>query len=323
MPIDIKKKFTRMLAFSALCGVFIPTWAWAEPDDAPAVPTSRVQLTEEQYLEFWQPSPAPGATYLPRDSAGGGGSLSATVYFRPLRDDNTPRQLQPFLQRASTFWLQGRGSTMDNMYSGADQPGGAVLRKQLGVSMAVDAYVRDFFVISAALGANFLWIDQTQPGQAPTQDRLIELLPVSVGVGMRTGDTRFDVSYQIVPVALRSAATLMQGSQVAAAVRTVLKRRVDLSLRAALLDQGAAITAGIGLFPTRDFGVFGSVFIGHGRMDTALGSLEVSDRIAGRVGISYWLARTLGASLSYAPTFISATGNLMDHVFALTLDSRL
>lgn len=322
MPLTIQTLFSRMLMCGVLGGACLPAEAWAESGDAPATPTSRLQLSEEQYFEYRTFSP-PGVPDQTGSSVGGGTNLSATIYFHPLRDDGTPRALQPFLQRASTFWLQARGSVTDHMSSIADQSSGEHLTKQLGAGLAADVYVRDFLILSASLGVNFHIWSVAQPGQVSTNEVLVELLPVSIGVGLRTGDTRFDVAYQVAPVTLLPPASVLAGSQLSAAVRTVLKQRVEISFRCALLDQGGAATAGFRLFPTRDFGIFGSVSYGHGRLDPSLGFQTVADRLSGRLGVSYWAARTLGVLLSYLPTWDSDGGSMMTHVVALTLDSRL
>ena len=107
---------------------------------AAEVATSRLQLTLD--TSFFVESYATSTT--PANNAPGGNFGGAfEIFFHPLRDDDAPYALQPFLQRASTFTVSGSGG-------GTSFPRG---KREVGdLNLAIDGYLHRNVALFAEFG---------------------------------------------------------------------------------------------------------------------------------------------------------------------------
>lgn len=113
------------------------------------------------------------------------GSATGSRYLSPLRDDNTHRALQAFLQRASwvSVGLLFGGWTTDNPYGSSD------LNTTYALATAsADVYLMDAFAVTGSLGYGAQQSDFDS-------DRYSERLSIALGAAVRFDNTRIDLTY--------------------------------------------------------------------------------------------------------------------------------
>lgn len=289
---------------------------------APMPQTSRAHLALTAFggfgLELTERPQIPFLGSVSQSIGSGGLILESDVYFRPLVEDDSPRLLQPFLQRASTFSLYAGGKSTRSTYyvngreSGHDQ----VSRGFAGVDLAV--YAARSFRVSGSLGFSVAG-GSFGSGLGTSSSPAFFAIPVDVGLGTRLGDTLIEVTYGL--QAMNDAKghwdiPFWGGAGVS--LRSVILRRHDLSLGVRGLSEGAAMGVRFASYPTQAFGGWIALNYRHQKYTKSLG---------GEIGISYFRWRRFGGQLSFLPTWSTSsssgeTASYFDGVFSLTLFSR-
>lgn len=285
-----------------------------EINDAVPPVTSRAQFhlgASAGYTAFYLPTeiqPADG------DSVSGSGELGATIFLRRLVDDGAPLMLQPFLQRVGGFSLSATGGGFTSQVTRA---GGVPFERRAAYGsggLGLDAYVRRFLAITANFAAQYSAVSDYTAYYPVNPSQTSLALYSALGVGLRFADTRIDLGYGVnlnsddngslqVPFWGGAMATL----------RTVIRQYVDLSLRLAVLDQGAAGGVSIALYPDNNLSLFVSLAYAHGILYA--NETTTRDRVLGSIGGTMWLSRRLAATLSYAPGWTNGITTSVDHIF--------
>jgi hypothetical protein len=210
-----------------------------------------------------------------------------------VRDDGTPRTLQPFLQRRSTLDLHLLGGGFDTRRD-AGEPRRVYY---YGAEVAVDAYLGAAFALTARTYYTHHRVNDTTSYAE-------ESFSQSIGIGVRFGDVRFDASYRFAPA-------LIDG-----AWRT--KNYLDLGFfgvfaghfRASggieIVEGGLFARVGLANYWGSSFGLYGWVRGGSGAI--YLGDSTVVTRFDGAVGASLWPGRRFGVSLDVGPELVGLSG---------------
>lgn len=323
---------------SAVGGLAVPAAAQAQSEAPPAVPapapaapsdevsdpvppqTSRVEFGVGGHAIYAVFYPPEDSQPLDGHAGSGGGYLAATVFLRRLVDDGTPLSLQPFLQRVGGVHVSAYGSG----YKSQLDRSGELLFEGRGASggggLSLDAYVRRFLALTASFSAQYATVSSytadSAAGLPMNTSGTTVAMSSALGVGLRVADTRIDLGYS---VALNSfdggAFTVPFWGGATAAVRTVIKQYVDLSLGVSVIDQGASGNVAFALYPDNNLSLFASVGYAHGILYTRVTTPQ--DRVFGSIGGSMWLSRRVAAILSYAPAWTGGSSATLDHLFKL------
>jgi len=217
-------------------------------------------------------------------------SMELIAFATPLRDDDSPYSLQPFMQREETFTLSLSGGRFDTA-----NPYGSVDRTEwfTAVDGAFDAYLAPWFAVFA--GASYGYfdlhdVDLAQTGHSFSGD---------VGVGFRLRDTRLGLS------------VAEQGDRIAGAFGpwrrnvtlsafTVIRRRVALTGTGTLVQGGQEGSFEVEVFPTKYAGLFATAFAG--RFEPYV-TPDVVTRYSGSAGFADWFDATLALVGQYSLTY--------------------
>jgi hypothetical protein len=250
--------------------------SWA---DAPV--ESRYQVNASFSGAWASISNVPGASVTQEEM-----SVELIGFRRPLRDDETPFSLQPFMQRESTLSLSvdiGRSQLADQ--SVYFYPTGFVAI----TGANVDAYLNQWFAViaSASYAYNELGGDVSQT---------VHVFSTGAGVGFRYRNTRLDLSAGEQVSRTSGAFGPRQGNVSLSAV-TVIKRRLSLDASGTLFDGGAHGFFEAGLYPSKWTGVIVSASATRSDLDAR--------QYTGSVGFSCWFDARSGLLAEY--TLIHAT----------------
>jgi hypothetical protein len=218
------------------------------------------------------------------------GDLQVTRYLAPVVDDDAPRSLQPFLQRASVLYADVGGSGFLTW-----NPGGGENRTdaQVGATLGLDIYVLRQLALTAAFGYGY---DVLQDFGV---DDATHSFSGSAGLGLRFGDVRIDASYTFFANDTNGSFAPLRWGEVNLAVFAVIDRVLTVRPWGELIQQGGGGGVDLGAYPTRNFGVFLSGFALHGQlyMDDTL-----VNRYGGSAGVSYWVAPRVRVGAYYQLT---------------------
>lgn len=209
-------------------------------------------------------APAPGY-FQGEETLAGRAGLGLTLYLRRIVDDDAPPSLQPFLQRATYFHLDGGGGGGQQTWSAA-QP--HVSFTQGWFDASISGYARGYLYGAAHVGVQYS--DNSGALYPVGGGPLVPLatttvvVPVDVDVGLRHGDLRLTVGWGIRPT--RVSATGSAGDfhvpfwgGLRADVAGVVKKRLWLSAGLGMLDNGVSVVGSAELYLRRRFGVLASV----------------------------------------------------------------
>jgi hypothetical protein len=275
--------------------VLVDTWALAEAAEGGEVVSQ-------------QPAPDPDATWeldttlsgnryalsndapsQPTDGTTLGLGFGLTRFLAPLRDDGAPYSLQPFLQRTSSWLVSIGGShfATRNPFGGPDRTDWSG-----SLSGSLDVYLKRWLAVTVGLGSGYSVLHDVGVDQSTTS------FSGSVGLGVRAGDTRVDVSYS--RQALDSAGSDSSRQFFEVSGFTAIARRFTLNPSATLISGGAEGDLSLEYFPTRELGIFGGALAGKGKLysDDA-----IPTRYAGWVGVAGWIDPAFGIVGRYQLTF--------------------
>ncbi|HVY48064.1 MAG TPA: hypothetical protein VHB21_19385 [Minicystis sp.] len=208
-------------------------------------------------------------------------------------DDDAPRTLQPFLQRASSVRASFAGGTLRTV--GPALGHGAFTDANLDGGAAFDLYVLRWLVLGASFDYQY---DVTTLRERGVHDaQTTNTLAPAGSVGVRFGDTRIDVIYRYRAPLVHGSVQFPQWGVLTAQVESVLaKRRLGLFVTASAFDSGAGLTADIEGFFTKDLSLYAG---GYGSADAHDDAGTPHDDYGGRAGVAVWVAPRLRLVAEY------------------------
>ena len=217
----------------------------------------------------------------------GSASVGPIVFLTPVVDNDAPRSLQPFLQRTSSVYgdvfgggfvtRHGNGAfTRTDSLVGADAGADVYLTRHLaltgGIRYAYDVLHDDVLVRK---GHSFSG---------------------SAGVGARIGDARIDASYGFGAYNFDGSFVKPGWGSVGLSAYLLLAESFAITLSGHVNDRGGGGGLNLGLYATKDFGVFAGF---SGATFTYTDSDVRSNRYNGSAGFSYWATPALRFYWSY------------------------
>lgn len=255
---------------------------------------SRIDVTGMLAHASLSPAPSPPLQFA---NLAGGGSVQARLYLRPVRDDGSSPSLQPFLQRATNFYISIRGDGFGSSYSVAGQT--LASRTYVGAEARLGAsvYVGPVAYVGARLGVAYTNLRDSE-GSPPNrmQETQTWFLPAMLEAGVRVADTLISLSYSL-PLRFnaRGRADLPSWGITELGLRTVLERCIDLTWSAWLLTEGAGVSGDVGYYASAKLGFTAGAYYRYGRL--YLDDSERRHDTGGGLGVSYWFSNRLGTSL--------------------------
>lgn len=224
---------------------------------------------------------------------GGHGAVSVMVHpLRPVRIDDTPRALRPFVQGVSSVGLTA-GASLEGLHDALN-----VQARLADLGVVADVTLPFGLVLGGAIGVR----DQRFNDDLGNGRNVVYPGWGYGLVGWRLGDARFDVSY-----APQGQSRWQYGErrhEVTLRARAVFDRRWDLALELERHDQSRenraqyGVTARVGWFPRRDLGVSLEGMVQSG----AYWSGSLDDEVSWGASLrgSWWPTETLGLDASWS-----------------------
>jgi hypothetical protein len=243
-------------------------------------------------------------------------SLNVIAFQTPLRDDDSPYSLQPFMQRENTFTLSlvaGRFDTA-NQFGGVDRT-----EWYSGLGVAVDAYLKRWFAVFARASYEYFELHDVDVSQ------VIHSFGAEAGVGFRHRETRIDLS--VVEGGSRTSGAFGSWRRsLTLSAFTVIKRRLSIAAAGNLLSGGQEGSFQVELFPTKATGVYAGASVG--RYEPYSDPIVVT-RYGGVAGFTGWLDATTALVGEYSltsetepPTQITNGYHQLSHTFSLQVFFR-
>ena len=230
-----------------------------------------------------------GANAFDGDSAGI--ELGFRLFRRPLLDDATPRDLQPFLERASFLRARLGGGSALAPWSGV---AGDPVTSAAELHVLVDGELYLSREIAVAAGSGYSVTGASSLGR--------HVVPFALEVALRPGDLRIGLGFSG-GYSLEAPPTPVTASGLSAALtaslRAVLLEHIDIAGRIAIGSVFAA-RVDIGWYPSRTLGLVvnaGGTSAPRGAQTLDLG-----------VGMSWWYGGGNNMTLGWSPGWSSADG---------------
>jgi hypothetical protein len=305
---------------------------WVLPPEPPGLPPPPAVLPPPRADARWQldatlsgdvysihPSQAPTSD---SDASGkrAAGSLELTRFLTPVVDDDAPRSLQPFLQRAGALSVSIGGSGFDTQY-----PFNALSAQNdrtdahFGTSLGLDVYVTRVFALTAGLGYGYDVLHDPSLFTPQTSHSF----SAGAGFGLRGGDTRFDLAYAFSATSVNGTFAPLRWGTLEGTLYTVFDRRFSLGLWGLGLQSGGGGGLDLGFYTTKDFGVFLGGLGEHGELYQ---DSLVLNRYSGYAGASYWVVPQVRLSGYYTFTANDVPGQVGPDVMtsgSLELDHQI
>jgi hypothetical protein len=254
-----------------------------------------VTLLGAGYLIQYAPSaPIPGAL-----GGRGYGSFEVSRYLSPLVDDDAPRSLQPFLQRASHVSALVAGSGFVTLFPGSSVgPGGKRSDEVLAFGVGADVYVTRWLALTGLLGHSLDALHDDVAGV----DQTGHSFSASAGFGLRAGDVRFDAAYTFGASLGDAGWAKLRWGSFQGTLTAVINRRFALVPWGRALQGGGGGGIGVDVYPTQNLGVHASGYGERGELYSASDTIE--NRYSGRAGLSYWLTPRVRLAAFYQFTLL-------------------
>jgi hypothetical protein len=243
---------------------------------------------------------------------GGGVGLDATLFLRPVIDDEAAPPLQPFLQRRPRLHFDLGGSFISVKPTPLISPQASSLTNGPGsmgtfsTAVSGEGYLGPWFYLSGGVELGYTVRQSpalvlTSVPTPPSQNYSELVLHPWLSLGVRWDDLLLFAGWG--PTAVRfndySAQVPFWGSAFVGG-HAVVRRFVELGVRLDVLDQGALVQAWVNVWLYRRLGLGFALQGGHGAF---VDSSTVFDRAGGEISLSYWIKPRVGLSLAYAPSW--------------------
>ena len=288
---------SRLLLAAIFC--LLPAVGFAQTPASPPTPNNppavRSRFDIQGKIRHFELSPDSRGLQL--QHLGGGGGLSAQVFLRPLRHDDSSPSLQPFLQRASSLYITAEGDGAGSSYR---QQGQTVLNRTYAAATAglgAEIYAGRFLYLGAEVGMAYVYLRDTDRQTPPaTLAARTWFVPASVSVGLRFSDLLFSIGYSVtVRLREQERADLPSWGVVHLALRTVLNRYIDLGCAATLINGGAGLAIATGTYITPQTGLLASLSYRRGILFD--GDSDARHQLGARLGLVYWFSSRIGTVL--------------------------
>jgi hypothetical protein len=248
-----------------------------------------------------------------------------SLFFDRVVDDYAAPTLQPYQQRVASFGLSGSGYGYGfDFGSGArpvDRSGGS-----LGVGM--DGYFGPHKALYA--GASFSFTYVTEHARDVSNDTSRLTLPLSLTFGVRFGDLRVRAAWTIEPGRQNAGPFVIPFyGNVSLHAYAVVRRRLELTGSAYLLDGGGSGSADVTLWLARRFGLDFGANGGHESVSANVYTTGFTQDFAGgSARFTSWLTPRFALYCTYAPEWrqYASPGNTtseVDHYLTIGLIGRL
>jgi hypothetical protein len=244
------------------------------------------------YYSIHQTTPAP-------DESGGRGvgTVEISRYLAPILDDDAPRSLQPFLQRASRVYLGLTGAGFVTQLPGpsAFVQSGTRSDANIGVGVGVDIYLTPVVALTAALG----YANDALHDDFAMLDQHTNAFSAGAGFGIRIRDVRIDVQYAFQALDVDGTWAPLRWGTLQGNAFMVFDRRVSLNLWGRGIEHGGEGGLDLGVYATQDLGFFVG---GYGERGYLFASDMLANRYQAYGGLSYWFSARARLGLQYAFT---------------------
>ena len=241
---------------------------------------------------------------LPQSQTGGfqeGANLSFTQYLAPLRDDGSPYSLRSFLQRTSALSLSlGVG------HFATHNPFGAPDRTDTSGSVGggLNIYLKRWLAVTGSVGYEYDTLHDVGVEQGT------HAVSGSAGLGLRAGDLRLDVSYDISSYHQSGAwGPIRRGLDISG--YGVFARRLAVGFGAERIAGGSGGSVNGEYFPSPDLGLFvtgGAVRGNLYRGDQIVTRYAATGGIAGWVDPSTGMVARYSRTIEHAPPMVDGSG---------------
>jgi hypothetical protein len=243
----------------------------------------------------------------------GGTGLRLTIFVpRPVVDDDAPRSLQPFLQRAGRVWMGAAGGGFHWDYDGY----GIVHRVRSGAGAAgFDVYAHPFVALTGSF---------TVSGSHSDADVLFPAMDLlglqgTIGLGIRWQDVRFDLEYRLSESRAGTQWSTPHYGNVSLSAFIAVQRHLTISLMVETVYRGAQTWAAVTKYLGKDL----SLFLGIGGGQSGAGFSKPRNSAHGEVGFTGWRSRHFAVTVSYSLAWTADhQHDDLSHVLALTFSSR-
>ena len=248
-------------------------------------------------------------------AVGGQGSFGLTLFGRRIVDDDAPPSLQPYLQRAAQLHVDGGGGGLSFSRDASSSLAGNT-RTTGFADLNASGYLERFY---AYLGIGAHYLSQSS-GQFTSLT-----LPIDVAAGVRFGDARLLLGYDITPARYGDGIfDVAFWGGVYARAYGVVGRRLSLGAGVAVREGGVAADGDATIYLARRLGVGGNVFGSHGRVS----ALHYSyDEAGGGVSVDAWtgarFAVALACSFDWTRYVYDAAPVENDYTTVIALSFRL
>jgi hypothetical protein len=209
-------------------------------------------------------------------------------------DDDAPRLLQPFLQRASSisFTMNASGFVTQYPPFNAFSPSGTRSDAQFGPGVGVDIYVTPIFALTGGLGYSY----DTLHDDLAMLNQVTHGFLAWGGFGLRANDARFDVQYAFQALDLGGAWAPLRWGTLTGTAFIVIDRRVALKLWGQALQSGGGGGLEGDYYPLQSLGLFAGAYGARGKL---YDDETMVNRARAWAGFSYWFSARVRAGLEY------------------------
>lgn len=203
-------------------------------------------------------------------------------------------------------------------------PGSSVDRtnQHLGANAGLNVYLTRHFAVTAGVGYGYSVLHDIHV------DQKSHALDGSLGIGVRAGDARFDLSYTFAANDVAGTFAPLRWGSARLSGFIVIDRRFTLGPSGRLFQGGAEGSLDLGFYATPEFGL---LLGGFGERGELFSDPIVATRYGGDAGLSYWVNTSARVSAFYVLTFtdlapqasVAYSSHEVDHQLSLALELRL